>query len=412
MDSPNHFTTRRDVPDKSGYDLTDTRNVRSYLEDHRGLKAFHIQPLSGGTANYVYRVVGEGVDAGRTWVLKHAAPQLASNSSFSLPQIRMDFEAKILANKLKDKNECHCTLTEVSDAAQASTERAHVHTVPLIFYEEDMKLLCIQDAGTQNLKDAYATLSNDQVQDIGTQIGSWLALLHEQTPSSSVTGDSGSNNKVGVTIARYTYTNMAESFRQTGHSAELGVLINDYFGEQITLDKDGVCHGDFWPGNVLLQGRAASQGPRVLTVVDWEMVRVGNGATDVGQFAAEAFLLDRFYGNKGLHAAFIRSYLQSGGVRFGDKDYLYRWMTRVAVHFAAHLAFWPSRNVHWANKEDTKPLVDLAVAILEDAISETPNAMNWAVFDGLPSLDTIAREMMAKRGDPMPDLDAIRKSQS
>src|SRR5690242_5724035 len=242
MDSPDQATTRRDVRSKSEYDLKDINDVRSYLKDHRGLRDFHVEALSGGTANYVYRVIGQGVDAGRSWVLKHAAPQLASNSAFSLPQVRMDFEARMLASKIKDENECHCTPRDTSNVS------THAQIASFLFYEEDMKLLCIQDAGAQNLKDAYASLSNDQVQEIGTEIGRWLARLHVETPHSSVTEPLDSNNAIGVKIARYTYTNLAETFQTAGHNAELGRLVNDYFGEQIEADKESVCHGDFWPG--------------------------------------------------------------------------------------------------------------------------------------------------------------------
>lgn len=191
---------------------------------------------------------------------------------------------------------------------------------------------------------------------------------------------------------------------------ELGAVVNNYFGHFLTIEKESVCHGDFWPGNVMLQSGSQTGSPDVITVIDWEMVRVGNSATDVGQFAAEAFLLDRFYGGKGLHTSFIRAYFQSSAVKFGVKDWLYNWMTRVVVHFAAHIAFWPSRSVHWANGEDTKALIDMAINILYDALSKSPNAVVWRVFEGVPGLDEIAREMMVKRGNLL--VDCIRPPQS
>lgn len=51
-----------------------------------------------------------------------------------------------------------------------------------------------------------------------------------------------------------------------------------------------------------------------MAVVDWEMVRRGCGATDAGQFAAEAWLLERFHGEKGLLGAFL------GGNRDGGRE--------------------------------------------------------------------------------------------
>lgn len=189
IDSAGHNSAKREVRGKSDYDLTDVDDVRRYLEDHHELKDFRLQRLSGGTANHVYRLNGEGVDAGKRWVLKHAAPQIASNPAFKLPQTRMDFEARILANELE------------SNEYDARVDGPRVQKVPFIFYDDDAKLLCIQDAGDKNLKDAYATLGKEQVQDIGSQLGRWLANLHGDTQFSSVTGASNTNNQVGIDIS-------------------------------------------------------------------------------------------------------------------------------------------------------------------------------------------------------------------
>lgn len=404
IDFADRTGTEHGARSSSDYDFTNIEHVRNYLEDHHGLRSFDLQRLSGGTANYVYRMIGQGEDDGRRWILKHAAAQLASNSAFSLPQSRIHYEAKILSNLPQDAS-CGA-VDESCSVGDRSAEKIHARTVSLNFFDEDRKLLCMQDVGDRNLKDAYASLSNEQAQEIGTELGRWLAKLHGETPLSSVLTDGQANNHVGMTIARYTYRNLAEALRQATQNeeyAKMGTLIDDWFGSLISADKESVCHGDFWPGNVMLQGSSATGGPSRLTVIDWEMVRVGNSATDVGQFAAEAFLLDRFHGGKGLHTSFIRSYFQSSAVKFGIKEWLYPWMTRVAVHFATHLAFWPSRSVHWANKEDTKAVSDMAVVILDDIMSETPNAVVWRVFEGIPGLDQVAREMMGKRWGPGPD---------
>lgn len=93
------------------------------------------------------------------------------------------------------------------------------------------------------------------------------------------------------------------------------------------------------------------------------MVRRGCGATDVGQFAAEAWLLERFCGERGLLGAF------SGGYRDGGKEEgLGRgrgreWVERVAVQMGVHLGFWPSR-VMWGTREETREVVGLGNEIL------------------------------------------------
>ena len=60
------------------------------------------------------------------------------------------------------------------------------------------------------------------------------------------------------------------------------------------------------------EGREEGEGT-VLSVVDWEITRRGIGATDVAQFAAEAYLLDRFCGGKGLLGAFVEAYVRAAG---------------------------------------------------------------------------------------------------
>ena len=40
------------------------------------------------------------------------------------------------------------------------------------------------------------------------------------------------------------------------------------------------------------------------------------------------------------------------------------WLKRMAVHWAVHIAFWPTR-VEWTDKEGTQQLVDLGVDVLK-----------------------------------------------
>ena len=396
---------------RSEYDFTKPEDVRDYLDfskyldrDRANSKAFELRRLEGGTANHVYRLTETDEGKKETTIFKHAALQFKSDPSQSLDPGRMDYEAAVLEKLSGDRRCCFITGPNLSNIKIKNT---HVHAVDFGFYEKDIKFLNIQDGGEKNLKDAYLDLSAEEAQEIGAALGEWLATLHGNIPKThvSATVSGQNNNKVGMDITRFSYKYLHTIFKEFGHSEELGHKIDEHFGSLIEEDEECVCHGDFWPGNVVLQKDVSGRGPYVLTVVDWEMVRVGNGATDVGQFAAEAFLLDRFHGNKGLHAAFIRAYFRSSAVSYGVKERIYPWATRVAIHFAVHLAFWPTREIHWTDEKDTKALVDLAVVVLQDAISSTPNLMVWRVFEGLSGLDIIAEDFMEKRGDPLGDND-------
>ena len=128
-----------------------------------------------------------------------------------------------------------------------------------------------------------------------------------------------------------------------------------------------MCHGDFWPGNVLVGGG------QKLTVVDWEIVRRGCGATDLGQFAAEAWLLDRFGGGRGLLPAFLSAYRETVKHNEGfSSDEAVKPMTeffrRVAIQLGTHLAFWPTR-VAWGTEAETRDVVHQGFEVLVRALA-------------------------------------------
>jgi hypothetical protein len=89
------------------------------------------------------------------------------------------------------------------------------------------------------------------------------------------------------------------------------------------------------------------------------MVRNGNGASDIGRFSAEAFLLDRFRGNKGLLPAFLKAYVAAR-----KEPITWEEQRRVYADFATHIAFFPTRVV-WGSKEETTELIKFGVEVLE-----------------------------------------------
>ncbi|KAF2128403.1 kinase-like protein [Dothidotthia symphoricarpi CBS 119687] len=339
------------------HNLTTEEDLRAYLATHSQAPVT-ITLLTGGTANYVYRV--RNTD-GSTTIFKHAAPFLRINKAFQFDQMRMDFEAHILE------------IISPVDGVGLLADRlpnSTVHVVRLLKYDKGEKLLAIEDGGDQNLKDAY-TNSNLDVPGIARELGQWLAALHICSRETSLALSSHEtnvrgNNPVGLSIYRHSYSNLHTALKKYGYDTKLAERINEDFGSLIATDDECICHGDFWPGNVLVRLNDIPDGkPADLTIVDWEMVRRGTSATDVGQFAAEAFLLDRFRGGRGLRPAFLRAYImarESDGMQIGKT-----WVKRMVVHWAVHVAFWPTR-VEWTDEESTRKLVDLGVAVLDDVL--------------------------------------------
>ncbi|KAF2715309.1 kinase-like protein [Pleomassaria siparia CBS 279.74] len=327
--------------------LTSIEGLQAYLTS-KGLQHTSVELLTGGTANFVYRVT---LSDGTTVIYKHAAPYLSSNANFAFDPSRMDYEDRVLEilPPLLTK--------ELLDS--------RVKAVGWHSYDKEQKLLCINDGGDKNLKDAYE-VPELNIPEIGEDIGKWVAALHARstTTSLSLSGneDLKANNPIGVAIYRHSYNNLHVALEAYGHRIELAEYINNTFGSQLTIDNECICHGDFWPGNILVKFQD-DQNHATLTVVDWEMTRRGTSATDVGQFAAEAFLLDRFRGGRGLLPAFLNAY--AGTRKKGDIGK--EWVRRMAVHWGVHIAFWPTR-VKWADREETQKLVDIGVGVLKAAM--------------------------------------------
>ena len=120
-------------------------------------------------------------------------------------------------------------------------------------------------------------------------------------------------------------------------------------------------------------------GKGVVTVVDWEMVRRGCGATDVGSFATEAWLLDRFRGKRGLLGGFLAGYKRGGKLEEA-------FVRRVVMHMGVHLAYWPSR-VRWGDDAETRGVVGLDLG---------NEMMRWATDEGWRSWlrESLVRELL------------------
>jgi aminoglycoside phosphotransferase (APT) family kinase protein len=322
--------------------LQSTEDVKAYLKtpNKLGLDPTHdyqIDELTGGTANWVYRISDPAI--GQTSILKHAEPFVRGNPVIKFPVDRMDFEASVLQSLVG-----------------VLPENEVVMPVKFLAYDQGAKLLRISDGGSKTLKDIYSSTSELDVVAAGTQLGTWIAALHQSTRTLDV-GD----NQTGKVIYRHSYNHVSGALESHGFDQSLGELVNEEFGSKLQTDDECVCHGDFWTGNVLVK-----LDPLRLTIVDWEMTRRGNGATDIGQFAAEAWLLERFRGEKGMLPAFLTAYRETQGKDW-DQDFTQR--QRIAIHYGTHISYWPTR-VQWGSKEETHDVVKLGSEVLKHAIDK------------------------------------------
>ena len=289
-----------------------------------------LQLLEGGSANFLWRLLDR---TGKSIVIKHAEPYVKTAPGLSFPVDRMDFEnsAMVSLPRLFDGN----SLVSVAEVYQ---------------YDPHDHVLTMEDGGPRMLKESYADSDLD-MPVFGEALGRWLATLHQRSQTTEI-GD----NRTAKSIYRFAYTHLAGALRKYDQDPSLAEQIDTQYGSLLQIDDECICHGDFWPGNVLINDQSR------LKIVDWEMVRRGCGATDVGQFAAEAHLLDHFRGGKGLRAAFLKGY---GAI--GELDS--RFIKRVAIHMGVHLAFWPTR-VSWGTHQETKEIVGVGCQLMRQAVGE------------------------------------------
>lgn len=338
----------------SNTDLTTEQGFSAYLTS-QSVAHTSVELLTGGSANWVYRV---SFADGKTIVYKHAASYVRSNANFALESLRMDYESKVLQI--------------LPPLLKKQLPDSNVHPAGWYSYDQERKLLCLGDGGESELKKAYAD-PRLNIPKIGEELGRWIAAVHACSTQTSLSlendDDLTANNPIGVNIYRYSYNGLAGALAEYGHDADFGKRINEEFGSKLATDNECICHGDFWPGNILVKIKDGVDKKVNMTVVDWEITRRGTSATDVGQFAAEAFLLDRFRGNRGLLPAFLNAY-SSSRQELPAKDLATidrNWVVRMAVHWGVHLAFWPT-HVEWSDREGTRDLVDIGIHVSKAAI--------------------------------------------
>ena len=326
-------------------EITNTEQLVAYLDQkHTTFHPDSLQRLEGGSGNFVWRMTKK---SGENVIIKHAEPYVAASAMrMPLPVDRMDFEHRMLS---------HLTAKPLGQQTPVTTPECYD-------YDAENHTLWLEDAGRRTLKEAYADPDLD-IQQVGRELGKWLAILHRETSSFDI-----GNNKTAKAIYRYSYSNLATSLSKYGLDPSIGEQVDRDYGSLLATDDGCMCHGDFWPGNVLV-----GNGQR-LTVVDWEIVRRGCGATDVGQFAAEAWLLDRFRGRRGLLPAFLSSYRETAKHKEGLSSYetgrpTTEFFRRVAIQLGTHLAFWPTR-VSWGTEDETQDVVRQGFEVLVRALAD------------------------------------------
>ena len=293
--------------------------ISEYLASHPA----YISSLSleGGVSNFLYRLTKKD---GSTVILKHAEPYAAFDKTWSHSIERIECE--------------QAALTSIPAALLSAlpTSPGAVEIPKLISYDHQEHNIIMSDCGTAatDLHTAFPNLSRVSRVDCGRRLGQWLAALHKCTAidKTAFSGNVVAQDRKGMD-QRISLLSAGLPIASSGTGTPLEIALErqeftqllEPFVVAVTTAKSGsVTHGDFWPGNVMVSPPHDPNTKELLAIIDWESVRLGTGASDVGVFAAEAWLLCHFHSisanativqpeDFGMLNVFLENYLKTVG---------------------------------------------------------------------------------------------------
>lgn len=348
-------------------DLTTADAVLHYLSG-TPFAASSAESLTGGTANFVYRI--------------HLLAPYEGHSTFVLKFGRSFLEIK--GTKVPFSLERQKFEMEALKAVRSWLPKTNLVTVPVVhFFDSDNHVLIMDDCGetSMTLKALIQKggVRRDVADRIGRALGWFLALVHGvgEGQSTDFLALFAGNHLARSISSWATYGRLQETLDGSAGLAALrdpplvipqvqlqkATAIAGVMMGKLAQAKDKFVMGDFWPGNILItmEGEEVS----AIQVLDWELAKTGLPELDAGQFLAELQLLCRFHPESqdaaaGTATGFLEAYQ--------SKHELDRRTT--LIHFGVHLITWTPR-VSWGAKEPTRKAVVDGVEMFctEEAIS-------------------------------------------
>ncbi|KAF9486426.1 kinase-like protein [Pholiota conissans] len=376
----NSKTTHATAP--ASFDLTTEEGVRAYLAE-TPFAGTDIEALSGGMANYVFRIRLSTPHEGKeTLVFKHAKPYTKEYHDLKFDLIRQVYEVEALRRVRK-------WLPEDS-----------IVTVPEVYlFDKDAHAILMEDLG-ENTVDLKAFMkaggpSREMAIQIGTALGVFLGKLHHWGKDNAELCDAMKGNEQAKKMTAWAFYGKLIS-TLTGKDGvpklqdpPLKVSAKDLEVIQTVADVNvKACHeaedqfvmGDFWPGNVLVKLDAQGKLARMF-VVDWELAKAGLIAVEIGQFCAEIYLLGRCIPEvcqetaplvlEHFFAEYKREYGASEDVA---RQTLVRWGTHMVVLGA---------RVNWGEKELSRAVVLEGARIVVDGQTCSSEELKNSLVAGL-----------------------------
>ncbi|KAF8474575.1 kinase-like domain-containing protein [Kalaharituber pfeilii] len=336
-----------------------------------------VQLLSGGYTNSTWRGVLSRplTDASTTVVIKHS-------KTLQFPGIQLDAERiKYEGQMMKGARE-HVQV-EFPNSARMG--------IPKIYhYDDENKVLVMQDGGAdaKDLKTVLlaGSINSKQAVVIGRAIAEFASKLHSWGKTQSELVKTIRNHKQATTISLFAfYDRLVETIGMVSGGAlekhratfeQVQQLMSTEMREAVDC---GLIHGDYWTGNIIITINPTDPhiGFQSLYVIDWEVAKVAPTFFDIGQMAAEIFLVS-FFGKSPAALEMLNAFLSSyDGFKSSDAR------CKAAIHFGVHLVVWPIRMPQWGAIEQREECAKFGADFVERGLARDEEWLQESVLGAL-----------------------------
>ncbi|KDR85563.1 hypothetical protein GALMADRAFT_234502 [Galerina marginata CBS 339.88] len=346
-------------------DLATESGLRAYLAKTPFAGA-DIAPLSGGTANYVYRLrLKERYEGRATLVVKHAKPYVKDWHALAFAIERQKYEVEALRR-----------------VGAWLPHDSPVRVPAVHLFDEEEHVIIMDDAGEATItlkafmQQGRATLA--AAQQIGAAVGAFLGGMHRWGTGNAELCESVRGNAQAKKMSSWAfYGRLVDTLSGASGlpklldpplvAAEEDLEVVKRVAEETTqacLDVDDTfVMGDFWPGNLMVDTDADGN-LKSITVLDWELTKPGLTGMDIGQFCGEIHLLRRCHPEvcQETASAVLEHFMKEYKRTCEPDEQVVR---RAITQWGTHMAILGAR-VEWGGKELSRTVVLEGVRILVD----------------------------------------------
>ncbi|KAF5516868.1 hypothetical protein CGCS363_v001197 [Colletotrichum siamense] len=280
--------------------------------------------LTGGTANFIYQArLNQPLPGGTSEVaIEHGEEFVRQSPGFKLTTSRCRIEESCLKYLA-------AFLPYINSNVSVTT--------PKLFYFN-------RDTNTQ-VQDCQPTPLSLKLYAI-----EHFALSHYNSPAQSNLRETALANKDMQSIKHWAnYQQLPNAMKRhptvfRGCGDIFNAIVGKSTEELIDQKSLQVTHGDFWTGNILLQGVRWEWRRMHLFVIDWEMFQVALTPLDFGQMIAELYQL-KLYKNLDAGLWLIEGFTKG----YGDVDDSFAF--RTLLHVGVHLIGFGTTVPDWGDAE-------------------------------------------------------------